>query len=132
MTVRCRKHRGVALASALCGLFILMAATTVVLQAYLTGARTLRAQGQRDAAARALEAQLETLLAGGYAKLPATGSYPIPPTALPALHAASGTLTVALGPAPDTRQVTAQVTWDAGGPRREQLAMVMARRGAHP
>lgn len=127
-----RGRRGVTLVSALVAMFILVAGMTIILQTYGAGAKGGRLTAQRSAATVALEAQLETLKAGGYARLPGVGVYPMPPNALPALENASGRIAVAPGPAANTRQVTASLTWGRDRPHREELAMVIGKWGMNP
>lgn len=127
-----RRTSGVTLISALVAAFILTAGMTIVLQTYIVGARTLRLTEERNAVTLALEAQLETLRAGGYASLPVVGCYPILPSALPTLEDVAGEVVIARGPRPDTRQIAARVAWDHGGRRTEQLVMLMAKRGMDP
>ena len=126
------RRSGVTLLSAIFSLLVLVSALTIVLQTYVVGSRSQRLSAQRDAATVALEAQLETLRAGGYSRLPATGALPIPATALRSLPQAEGRVAVAPGPVPDTRVVTAEVTWEQHGRHREELSIVMAAKGLNP
>lgn len=126
------RRSGAALLSAIFSLLVLVSALTIVLQTYVVGSRSRRLSTQRDAATAALEAQLETLRAGGYARLPATGGLPIPATALRSLPQAAGRVAVAPGPVPNTRAVTAEVSWEQHGSHREQLSIVMAAKGMNP
>jgi len=132
MTGRRHACRGAALLSVVFSLAILVAAITVTLQTYVVGARSQRLTAQRNGATAALEAQLETLRAGGFHKLAAAGVVAIPRGALAGLPGARGELAVAPGPLPGTRTVTARVTWDEHGPRKEELTIVMARQGMNP
>ena len=113
-------------------MLILTAAMAIVLETYRAGALGVQVTAERNAATAALEAQLQTLRAGGYAHLPALGRYPITPSSLPRFEHVAGWLAVAPGPAPDTREVTATVTWGRSTPHREQLVMVTAKRGMDP
>ena len=126
------RRTGASLISALVSLIIFTTAMTIVLQTYTVGAKTVGLVAQRNAVTLALEAQLERLQAAGYGSLPVVGTYPILPDALPVLEGVSGELAVAPGPLPNTRQLTARVTWESGGHHQEQLAMLVAERGMNP
>jgi len=125
-------RRGLSLLSSLLALTILAAAMAVVLETYLVGAKTLRVTTQRDAVALTLEGQLEKLRAAGYSKLPALGTYPIPPGALPVIESIRGEIAVKPGPARATREVTASAAWGPRAKHREQLTIVLAQRGMNP
>jgi hypothetical protein len=124
-------RRAATLLSTVISLALAAMALAMALQIFGLGTRARIAQGHRAAALAACQAQIESLRAGGYARLPA-GTIDFRSPDDPAVL---GQLTVAAGPRADTRQVTALAFWPneeraPGG--QATLTAVFAARGLSP
>ncbi|MEN6642870.1 MAG: hypothetical protein ABFE08_10520 [Armatimonadia bacterium] len=126
-----RHHNsGAALISVLTALGFTLLAGTMLAQAYLQLSHTLDAQTVRTRALAMAQEQIELTRARGYSALPAVGNHALPPRG-----GLSRWTIVALGPVPDSRTVTAWVSWPPGDGRpagRVVLTTILARRGMAP
>ena len=124
-------RRGATLLSTAIALALAAMSLAMALQIFGLGTRARIAQAHRAAAIAACQAQIESLRANGYARLPA-GKVDFRSPDDPAVL---GQLTVEPGPQPDTRQVTALAFWPneeraPGG--QATLTAVVAARGLSP
>lgn len=125
-------RRGASLVSTVAALGLTAMCLTLVVHAAVQGERFATSQQHRAEAFAACQAQMETLRAGGYRKLPAVGVHPFDVSSTIAAH---GAVVIAAGPVPDSRMVTARVNWPIaeGDPAGQvELTTVMAARGLAP
>lgn len=126
------RRTGSSLISAVVSLGLTALCFTLMLHAALQGERLSRSQRCRTEAFAACQARLETLLAGGYASLPAPGRQAF---AVISDFSARGEIVITPGPVAGTRGVTARVVWPRSGEEtggQVELATIMAARGGTP
>ncbi len=97
--------------STLVGIGFLAVTLTGVVHLYSLASMAVSVADSRTIALMAAESQIETAQAHGYTGLPTIGQYPIDDAMLEPLPRASGTITVARGPQPQSRTVSVEISW---------------------
>ena len=97
--------------STLVGIGFLAVTLTGLVHLYSLASMAVSVADSRTIALMAAETRIETAQAHGYTGLPAIGQYPIDGARLAPLPRASGTITVAHGPQPQSRTVSVKISW---------------------